>query len=131
MNPYGKPPGFFDLLLELPLFFLLFGGLITAIVFGGFLYIIVKGLTLWSANNRAEMMEKKAKVIHKRSQVWGGSGDSSVNTDYFITFEMEDGRRIELQVKPQDFGLYLVGDEGIVRYQGTRFKGFTRTAAAE
>lgn len=34
----------------------------------------------------------------------------------FVTFEMEDGQRVELQVPNAQFGTYVVGDKGVLRY---------------
>lgn len=43
-------------------------------------------------------------IVGKRTQVSGGSGDSSASTAYFATFEFEDGERKEFSV--YDGGLY-------------------------
>ncbi|MBD3922942.1 DUF2500 domain-containing protein [Paenibacillus sp. PR3] len=111
----------------MPLVFKLFGGLILLFIVGTFIFIISKGLISWTSNNRAEVIKKKCKVVDKRTEVWGGSGDSSANTNYHITFEFEDRSRIELQVRGDRFGLYVVGDIGELTYQGTRFVEFVRT----
>ncbi|RUS45436.1 DUF2500 domain-containing protein [Cohnella sp. AR92] len=123
---FGQSNGFFDLLDDIPVFFKIFGGLVFALVFGGFLYIIIRGLTMWISNNAAELARRTCKVIDKRTEVWGGSGDSSANTNYYITFEFEDRTRIELYVRPQQFGLITIGDTGDLTYQGKRFKQFNR-----
>lgn len=123
---FGQPNGFFDALGEIPVFFKIFGGLVFTLVFGGFLYIIIRGLTMWISNNAAELARRTCKVIDKRTEVWGGSGDSSANTNYYITFEFEDRTRIELYVRPQQFGLITIGDAGELTYQGKRFKQFNR-----
>ncbi|MGO4106596.1 DUF2500 family protein [Paenibacillus sp. YAF4_2] len=34
--------------------------------------------------------------------------------------------RVELAVRGDKFGLLVVGDKGILSYQGTRFKNFER-----
>lgn len=117
----NEPYGFFDFLRELPLFFKLFGGLIIGI----FLIIVLKGLGIWVSNNNSEVITKKCRVVDKRTEVWGGSGDSSASTSYYITFEFEDHSRTELQLNGNEFGLIVVGDRGELTYQGTRFKDFT------
>jgi hypothetical protein len=127
MNYYGgAPDGFFGFIQEIPLFFRIFGGLIFTIVVGTFLFAIVKGLTSWASNNAAQVITQRCTVIDKRTAVWGGSGDSSASTNYFITFEFEDLSRVELPIKADQFGLITVGDQGDLTYQGTRFKGFVR-----
>ncbi|MFC5701939.1 DUF2500 domain-containing protein [Cohnella faecalis] len=126
MNPYAEPDGFFGFMSELPLFFKIFGGIVVALVAGTFLYVIVKGLSIWSSNNAASIQVRKAKVVDKRTEVWGGSGDSSANTNYYVTFEFEDGTRVELPVATKHYGLIAAGDQGTLTHQGTRFKGFDR-----
>ncbi|QOR68883.1 DUF2500 domain-containing protein [Cytobacillus suaedae] len=103
-----------------------FGTIIFLIVIGGFIYVIGKGLMTWSSNNAATPVSTFAKVLSKRTQVYGGSGESRARTAYFITFELGSGERVELQVKPKDSGLIVEGDKGTLMYQGTRFNGFSR-----
>jgi len=64
-------------------------------------------------------MTRRCKIVDKRTEVWGGSGESSVSTNYFITFEFEDNTRKELQVKANDYGLFVVGDVGELTYRGS------------
>lgn len=118
--------GFFDFLSETPLFFKLFGGFVLLAVVGTFLFIIIKGISTWTSNNNAEVLKRNCRIVDKRTEVWGGSGDSSSTTDYFITFEFEDHTRKELEVKANQFGLLVTGDTGELTYQGTRFLDFTR-----
>ncbi|WP_029192877.1 DUF2500 domain-containing protein [Paenibacillus harenae] len=113
-------------LSEVPLFFILFGGAIVTLVVGTFLFVIIKGLSSWASNNAAELVTRSCKVVDKRTEVWGGSGDSSANTNYYITFEFEDRSRKELPVQSDRYGLIVVGDQGELTFQGTRFKEFKR-----
>jgi len=121
-DPYATS-GFIS---EMPLFFKLFGGLIVAIIIGTLLFVLVKGLSTWTSNNNADVIRRKCKIVDKRTEIWGGSGDSSASTNYFITFEFEDSTRNELHVKSNHFGVFVVGDVGELTYQGTRFLEFTR-----
>ena len=131
MNEFNPPDNFWEFMNEVPLFFKLFGGILVTLVIGSFLYVIIKGLTMWASNNAAEVTHKRCKVSDKRTEVWGGSGDSSAKTDYYITFEFEDQSRVELYVKPNIYGLISIGDSGELIYQGTRFKEFTRVLDPE
>ena len=119
--------GFMDMWGEIPLFFKLFGSTVVLLVLGTFLYVIVKGLTTWSSNNASQLEARSSRAVAKRTEVWGGSGDSSSSTNYYITFEFENGERKELYVRPNQYGLIVVGDTGTLTYQGTRFKGFERS----
>ncbi|MBC8357181.1 MAG: DUF2500 domain-containing protein [Planctomycetes bacterium] len=54
-------------------------------------------------------------VVDKRTHVWGGRGNSSANTHYFVTCEIEDGSREEYQVwDGAMFGKMSSGDAGIL-----------------
>lgn len=106
--------------------FIAFGSIIFIAVLGVFGYVIVKGLSTWMSNNAADIVTEKGKVVSKRTQVWGGGNNTSASTSYFVTFELEDGHRMELPIKAQQYGLLAEGDVGDLTYQGTRFKAFER-----
>ncbi|WP_211745740.1 DUF2500 domain-containing protein [Paenibacillus sp. Marseille-Q4541] len=108
-----------------PLFNFLFT-IIPLIIVGTILFVIIKGLTTYFRNNAAERLTEQARILTKRTNVSGGSGDSSAFTTYYITFEFEDGHRSEFQVKADEYGLLVEGDEGRLTYQGTRYLGFER-----
>ncbi|MBB3114755.1 hypothetical protein FHS18_006913 [Paenibacillus phyllosphaerae] len=126
MNRFSNDPGFFGFMAGVPLFFKLFGGLVLTLVIGGFLYVIIRGVSTWSSNNASELLTRTAVIVDKRTEVWGGSRDSSASTNYYITFEFEDQSRMELPVRGDKYGLMVVGDRGNLTYQGTRFKDFDR-----
>ncbi|MFD1775121.1 DUF2500 domain-containing protein [Paenibacillus rhizophilus] len=44
----------------------------------------------------------------------------------YVTYEFQNGARIELEVPDNMYGLVVEGDRGELTYQGTRFKGFNR-----
>jgi hypothetical protein len=96
------------------------------VVIGIFAFVIIRGLETWVRNNQSEVLTRPCKVVAKRQHVWGGSGDSSAHTSYFITFEFEDSSRLELPVRDNQFGLIAEGDIGMLTYQGTRFLEFMR-----
>ena len=50
----------------------------------------------------------------------------STSTDYYITFEFEQGSRQEFQVDNYDYGTLIEGDRGIMEHQGSRYFGFER-----
>ncbi|GIP27213.1 hypothetical protein J23TS9_23430 [Paenibacillus sp. J23TS9] len=126
MHNYGEPNGFMGFISELPLFFKLFGGVLVTFVVVIFLVVIIKGLKTWTSNNNSEVLRRRCKVVDKRTEVWGGSGESSASTNYYITFEFEDNSRKELYVKDNQFGMIVVGDIGELTFQGSRFKEFSR-----
>ncbi|WP_239711692.1 DUF2500 domain-containing protein [Paenibacillus sp. 19GGS1-52] len=105
-----------------PLFFKLF----FLIIVGFFIFIIVRMVNLWMSNNASPLVIARCTAVTKRTEVWGGSGDTGASTSYYVTFELENGSRVELQVQSRVFGLIVEGDLGELSYQGSRFKGFRR-----
>ena len=100
---------------------------------------IGRGLYVWMRNNRAPQVTVEARVTAKRMKVSGHGGTmmanrvsamntihSSTYTHYFVTFELEDGKRLELGVKDPEYGMLSEGDRGRLSYQGTRYLGFER-----
>lgn len=58
-------------------------------------------------------------VIDKRTHVWGGSGDSSAKTHYYVTCETEDGQRNEYQVWDGNlYGRMTADDAGVLFARG-------------
>ena len=102
--------------------------------------VIARGLWVWMKNNRSPVQTVKARVAAKRMKVTGhGTGmmgtrqtawmngmHSSTYTNYFATFEMEDGRRVELGVKDSEYSMLAENDLGELSFQGTRYLGFER-----
>ena len=102
-----------------------------------FIGAIGRGLFVWMRNNNSPVENVNAKVVSKRMKVTGhgahrvGSVSSmnmtgSTYTDYFVTFELEGGKRLELRMKESQFGLLAENDSGTLSYQGTRFLDFQR-----
>ena len=44
----------------------------------------------------------------------------------FVTFQIESGDRMELNVAGHAFGMLIEGDRGNLIFQGTRYLGFKR-----
>ena len=86
----------------------------------------------WHRNENSPRLTVEAKIVCKRSdyrrtmsnknQVYSGS-----RTNYFVTFEVESGDRMELELDGCQYGLLVEGDKGRLTFQGTRFLGFERT----
>ncbi|MFB6366075.1 DUF2500 domain-containing protein [Paenibacillus elgii] len=120
-GPFGGPPPIFSFIFTLALI----------IIVVTVLYKIFSSVSIWSANNTSERLIVPCRVVAKRTQVSGGSGDSSAFTNYFATFEFEDGGRVELPLKGPQYGLLVEGDFGELTYQGTRFIDFVRMRKEE
>ena len=118
------------LLSGVPTGMLVFGGIVAAIVVAVFATVIVRGVGQWRRNNASPVVTTMARLVTKRDEVHGGTGDNGARTAYFATFEMPTGERRELALPAREFGLIADGDTGQLTYQGTRFKGFARPSIA-
>lgn len=101
-----------------PLFFILIIGII--------LFVIFSGIKQWRYNNKQPRLNVDAVVVSKRTEVSGGSNDSSASTWYYVTFQVESGDRMELAVRGSNYGMLAEGDNGELVFQGTRYHSFTR-----
>ncbi|WP_228469285.1 DUF2500 domain-containing protein [Paenibacillus sp. JNUCC31] len=125
----GSQGGFFSGFNEfgaMSAFGSIFIGGIFLIIAGVIVYAIISGVRTWSSNNAAALLTLHSTIVAKRTRVSGGSGDSSASTSYYITFELDNGERVELNVGGNDYGMLVENDRGMLTYQGTRFKHFER-----
>jgi hypothetical protein len=74
-----------------------FIGLIFVIVISFILFSVIKGVGEWSKNNQSPTLNVRAKVLAKRTAVRGG-GETRAYSQYFVTFEVESGDRMELKI---------------------------------
>ena len=98
------------------------------LVFGMFVFVFVKGLGEWINNNNSPRLTVEAKIVDKRTVTrhHHSSGHHHHSHSYYITFEVQSGDRMEFKVPMSEFGLLVVGDEGVLSFQGTRYLGFER-----
>ncbi|HCJ57798.1 DUF2500 domain-containing protein [Lutispora sp.] len=98
-------------------------------------FIIITGAILFSVggavkehfrNNSMEEITIPARIMSKRTHVWGGSGNSSAHTSYYMTFEDESGGRTEFSVSSSIYSMHAEGDTGMLTHQGTRLIHFER-----
>ena len=122
--------------LDVP-FSLLFP-LVFLLALGTILFTLVGNLRTWNKNNHSPRLTVQAAVVAKRTQVSrhrnANAGDatgahgyttSSVTT-YYVTFQVESGDRMELQVGGAEYGMLVEGDTGKLSFQGTRYLSFQR-----
>lgn len=105
--------------------------LMFAMVVGIFLVTIVRGLGQWNENNHSPRLEVEAVVTGKRSSTShhhdpNNMAMSHSDTTYFVTFQVASGDRMEFHVPGREYGLLAEGDQGILRFQGTRYLEFER-----
>ncbi|SDW54684.1 DUF2500 domain-containing protein [Paenibacillus sp. CF384] len=130
MDPFTAGDRIFSFMsIVFPLIFLL--------VFGLIIYGIIASIRQSQRNNKQPVLTVQANIVNKRTEVRSRSNhqhnndgfmnhSSSTSTDYYITFQVESGDRIEFEVSGQESGLLAEGDNGRLTFQGTRYLGFQR-----
>ena len=103
--------------------------LVFLLVIGTFIVIAVKGISQWNKNNHSPRLTVPATVLTKRTNVTRhhNHGHMGGSTTYYVTFQVESGDRMELQLQGHEYGLLVEGDQGRLTFQGTRYLGFERS----
>lgn len=96
-----------------------------------FLVILIKGIGKWNKNNHSPRLTVPATIVAKRTNVSHHHHGTEMHhtthsTTYYVTFQVESGDRLELQMAGHEFGMLIEGDRGNVTFQGTRYLGFER-----
>ena len=102
---------------------------------GIFLAVAIRGIRRKNQNDHSPRLTVSAKVVGKRSNIshrrcstgMDDVGHVSSFSSYLVTFQVASGDRMELEVPDHEFGLLIVGDQGMLTFQGTRYLGFVRT----
>lgn len=108
--------------------------LVFLLVIGTFVVTAVRAISQWNKNNNSPRLTAMATVVTKRADVsyyhYASGGDfvghASSSTNYYVTFQVESGDRIELCVSGHEYGMLVEGDVGKLSFQGTRYLGFER-----
>lgn len=106
--------------------------IITVLCVGVFVFVFVKGVSQWNKNNNSPRLSVFATAVAKRTSVshtmhtTGNNTFSTPSTDYYITFQVESGDRMEFRVNGSEYGMICEGDVGKLTFQGTRYLGFER-----
>lgn len=127
MEFYGPTGGMFTIV---PIFIMI----IAIIILVTIVVNIGKSVKTWSYNNAQPVLTVDAKVVAKRTDVSTSTHHDADNTghhhhaytDYYVTFEVESGDRMEFIVIDEEYGMLVEGDKGRLTFQGTRYKGFKR-----
>lgn len=108
--------------------------LVFVLVIGLFIYAVVQAILRKQKNDASPRLTVQARVVSRRQEVThharnmnDGVYHTSSTTRYFVTFQVESGDRLELQLDGSDFGMLAEGDEGRLSFQGTRFLEFQRS----
>lgn len=104
-------------------FFMTMFGIVFLIVLFMIVSNIVKGIRKDCNDRRSPELTVDATVVAKRICV---RGDHS-HTDYYATFQVPSGDRMELEVPAERYGYLVEQDLGKLTFQGSRFLHFERT----
>ncbi len=96
------------------------------LIFGMILVSFFRSIREWNYNNHQPRLTVAAKVITKRDEYYVNGQTHTSNTEYFVTFQVESGDRMEFSVSGRDYGMLAEGDQGKLSFQGTRYLGFER-----
>ena len=66
-------------------------------------------------------------ALRQDSEVRAGPTRAGSSTNYYATFELATGERMELAVRESDFGQLVEGDRGTLHWQGWFLRRFERT----
>ena len=103
------------------LFFLVFLFTLAMMVF-----TVVRTMSAKKQNDREPMLTVPAVVAAKRTDFYRYRGTSGGSTLYFVTFQVQSGDRLELNLSGREFGLLREGDRGSLTFRGKEFLDFTR-----
>lgn len=96
-------------------------------VMGVFAGTFVSAFKQRRKDDRSPRLTVEATIVAKRQDFRKHSGDSMLHyTDYYVTFQVESGDRMELEVEGRDYGMLVEGDKGKRTFQGSRFLSFVR-----
>ncbi|PLT47339.1 DUF2500 domain-containing protein [Paenibacillus sp. FSL W8-1187] len=92
---------------------------------------LIRSYASWSRNSAQPLLSVKAAVVSKRSRVrsqqpYEEGQPQQTKTDYYATFEVESGDRMEFAISGRDYGQLAEGDIGKLSFRGSRFQGFER-----
>lgn len=122
--------------MEFGLMSILFAAVFLAVL-GVFVYVIVASIRRSSQDRKSPRLTVEATVVSRRAEYRRNAAASGMDTVhaaswtiYYVTFQVESGDRMELQVSGSEYGMLAQGDRGKLTFQGSRFLGFARTGAA-
>lgn len=100
---------------------------------GMILSSVVKSFTQKRKDDQSPRLTVDAVVVGKREEVsthhhhtGNGVDHTHRSTAYYVTFEVESGDRMELEIPREEVGYIIEGDQGKLTFQGSRFLVFER-----
>lgn len=106
--------------------------LLFMIIVGVILFKFFKGVAQWRHNNKQPILTVNSKVVSKRTKTSRQMHNFRDNqhhhaiNDFYATFEVENGERLELLLTGKEYRELEEGDVGKLTFQGTRYHNFER-----
>ncbi len=119
MNMMGM--GFVWMEMLFQIFFIV----VFVLVIGSFVVTLGKSARRHKKDDASPRLSVAARVISRREE-YHSRRDMRGWTQYFVTFEVESGDRMELEMECEQYGMIVEGDQGRLTFQGTRFISFER-----
>jgi len=93
-----------------------------------FFYIIAKNIGQFIENENSPVLTVSAAIVDMRRKTHHHHHKHGHHHShsYHITFETQNGERLELRVKRYEYNELTIGDSGMLTHQGTRYLGFER-----
>ena len=106
-------------------------GIVVVLVIGMYVMTMVRGIGEWSKNNHSPKFTVPVCIVSKRTHFSrrraGKQHYSRSSTNYYVTFQLGSGDRMELRVSGEEYGFLVEGDRGELSFQGSRYIGFERS----
>ena len=99
--------------------------IVFCLIAAAFAVTLFKSVHKSAHNSRSPVLSVRARVVSRRDE-FHGRHDMRGYTDYFATFEVESGDRMELSLSGEEYGLLAEGDVGKLTFQGAKFVSFDR-----
>lgn len=119
MGMMGMGFGLMEMLF--PIFFIV----VFVLVIGTFVVTLGKSARRHMKDSASPRLSVTAQAISRREE-YHSRRDMHGWTQYFVTFEVESGDRMELEMQGEQYGMIVEGDQGRLTFQGTRFISFER-----
>lgn len=114
------------------LIFLQFMVVLIILLFIGFLiYLNIREITQWRRANKQPILTVHARAVTKRTQLIHHVHQYEIHlyypasTFYYVTFALENGEQLEVEMNGIEFKQIVEGVEGRLTYQGNEFIDFT------
>ena len=98
-----------------------------------FVVQMVRAIAQWGKNNKSPRLTVEAEIVSRRADTsthihntGTGAAHTTHSTQYYVTFQVESGDRMELSVSGREYGMLAEGDRGKLSFQGTRYLSFER-----